>query len=61
MVRCSCGTDGLEKKFCTDCGKQLLYDCGKCKGLVAITDKFCGTCGTKNSHYDAVAYSTRPR
>ena len=51
----------MEKKFCTDCGKQLLYDCGKCKGLVAITEKFCGTCGTKNSYYDAVAYGTRPR
>ena len=51
----------MEKKFCTDCGKQLIYDCGKCKGLVAITDKFCGTCGTKNPHYDAVAYNTHAR
>jgi predicted amidophosphoribosyltransferase len=61
MVRCSCGTDNLEKKFCTDCGKQLLYDCEKCKKLVAITEKFCGTCGTKNPHYDANAFNTRPR
>ncbi len=34
---------------------------GKCKKAVAITEKFCGTCGTKNSHYDAEAYNTRPR
>jgi hypothetical protein len=24
-------------------------------------EKFCGTCGTKNPHYGAAAYSTRSR
>ncbi|MGD8545716.1 MAG: hypothetical protein PVH12_06020 [Candidatus Bathyarchaeota archaeon] len=55
MVRCSCGTDNLEKKFCTSCGKQLIYDCEKCKNHVVIMEKFCGSCGTKNPHYDASA------
>ena len=47
MVRCSCGTDNLEKKFCTNCGKQLIYDCEKCKKPIVIMEKFCGTCGLR--------------
>ena len=61
VVRCPCGTDNLEKKFCTGCSKQLIYDCGKCKKLVAVAEKFGGTCGTENPHYDAKAYSTHVR
>ena len=55
MVQCSCGADNLEKKFFTNCGKQLIYDCEKCKKPIVIMAKFCGTCGTKNPHYDAGA------
>lgn len=61
VVRCSCVTDNFEKKFCTECGKQSKYDCKEYKKPVAIAEKFCGTCGTKNPHYDVEAYSTRPR
>ncbi len=57
MVRCLCGTDNLEKKFCTSCGKQLIYVCEKCKCSVVVMEKFCGSCGTKNPNYDA---STKP-
>jgi len=58
MVRCSCGKDNLERKFCTDCSQQLLYDCGKCKKVVAATEKFCETCSTKNLLHEAKAYNT---
>ncbi|MCW3997633.1 MAG: zinc ribbon domain-containing protein [Candidatus Bathyarchaeota archaeon] len=51
----------MEKKYCTTCGTQLLYDCEKCKNPVVITEKFCGTCGTKNSHYTAKAFNKHPR
>jgi predicted amidophosphoribosyltransferase len=51
----------MEKKYCTNCGTQLLYDCEKCKKPIDITEKFCGTCGTKNPHYNAEAYNTHPR
>jgi len=51
----------MEKKYCTNCGTQLLFDCGKCKKPIDITEKFCGACGTKNPHYNAEAYNTRPR
>ena len=61
MVRCLCGTDNMEKTYCTNCGTQLLYVCEKCKRLVDITMKFCESCGTKNSHYDAAVYNTHPR
>ena len=57
MVRCLCGTDNLEKKFCTSCGKQLIYDCEKCEHSVVVMEKFCGSCGTKNPNYDA---NTKP-
>jgi predicted amidophosphoribosyltransferase len=50
----------MEKKYCTNCGTQLLYDCEKCKKPVNITEKFCGACGAKNPHY-AKAYDTHPR
>ena len=50
----------MEEKYCTNCGTQLLYDCEKCKNVVNITEKFCGTCGAKNPNY-AKAYDTHPR
>ncbi len=55
MVRCPCGTDSLDKKFCTSCGKQLMYECEKCKDPVVIMEKFCGACGARNPRYDASA------
>jgi predicted RNA-binding Zn-ribbon protein involved in translation (DUF1610 family) len=61
MVRCSCGSDNMEKKYCTTCGTQLIYDCEKCKKTIVITEKFCGTCGTKIPHYDAKAFNKHPR
>jgi hypothetical protein len=61
MVRCICGTDNMEKKYCTNCGTQLLYDCEKCKNTINITEKFCGACGTKNPHYNAETFTTHPR
>ena len=61
MVRCICGTDNMEKKYCTNCGTQLLFDCGKCKTTINITEKFCGACGAKNPAYNAEAFNTRPR
>ena len=61
MVRCICGTDNMEEKYCTNCGTQLLHDCEKCKTTINITEKFCGACGTKNPHYNAEAFNTRPR
>ena len=61
MVRCICGTDNMEQKYCTNCGTQLLYDCEKCKKLVTINEKFCGDCGTKNPNYNAKAYNKHLR
>ena len=61
MARCLCGTDKMENIYCTTCGTQLLFDCEKCKKPVVIIEKFCGTCGTKNPHYDAKAFNRHPR
>jgi predicted amidophosphoribosyltransferase len=61
MVRCICGADNMEQKYCTNCGTQLLYDCEKCKKPTDITQKFCGNCGTKNPYYNTEAYNTHPR
>ena len=61
MVRCICGTDKMEQKYCTNCGTQLLHDCEKCKNPVVLNEKFCGNCGTKNPKYNAKAYNKHPR
>jgi len=36
-----------QKKFCRECGAELVWLCPKCKTEVLTIDKFCGECGQK--------------
>jgi hypothetical protein len=40
-----CQTDNPEdKKFCRECGADLVYLCPQCGAEVLPSDKFCGDC-----------------
>src|SRR6266851_2643971 len=47
-IICSkCGTEGIPgKKFCAECGSQLLARCSNCNSDNASSAKFCADCGT---------------
>lgn len=49
MVRCSsCNVDnGVDSKFCTQCGTALGLKCPSCRKLNLAVAKFCAQCGTE--------------
>jgi class 3 adenylate cyclase/tetratricopeptide (TPR) repeat protein len=46
-VHCSqCGSENPHgKKFCSECGKELIHRCTQCGAIISSGGKFCGDCG----------------
>jgi len=46
MVCVNCSTNNSEgRKYCSECGSNIVIHCKKCNFANYISDKFCGGCG----------------